>query len=105
MVVESSGLGGYSSFESMVYILKAVASCRPLLMQVMPFARALALESAGSSSAARMAMIAMTTSNSIRVKPGRWWFGADGCAGGRNAVRVWLIGCSDMHRGRLYLED
>ena len=35
----------------------------------LPFS--LALASAGKSSAARMAMIAMTTSNSIRVKPER----------------------------------
>src|SRR5947209_20454560 len=35
----------------------------------MAWARIFALESAGSNSAARIAMIAITTSNSIKVKP------------------------------------
>jgi hypothetical protein len=38
------------------------------------WARRFALASAGSSIAARMAMIAMTTSNSIKVKPERELF-------------------------------
>ena len=42
-------------------------SCLPLLMHAMPCAFNLALPSAGNSSAARMAMMAMTTSNSISV--------------------------------------
>ena len=42
--------------------------CFWLLMQLMARAFARALLRAGSSMAARMAMIAMTTSNSIKVK-------------------------------------
>jgi len=40
-----------------------------LLTQLMVAARALALDSAGSSIAARMAMMAMTTNNSMSVNP------------------------------------
>jgi hypothetical protein len=40
-------------------------------MQLMRFARAFALPRAGSSSDAKMPMMAMTTSNSIRVNPDR----------------------------------
>src|SRR5882762_6921065 len=43
--------------------------CFVLLRQAVANARSFALLNAGSSMAARMAMIAMTTSNSIRVKP------------------------------------
>ena len=45
------------------------SSCFKLLMQTMFCAVDFAFESAGSNSAARMAMMAMTTSNSISVKP------------------------------------
>ena len=47
----------------------AIVSCLTLLRQVMRLARSLALASAGNNKAARMAMIAMTTSSSMRVKP------------------------------------
>ena len=43
--------------------------CLVLLIQEMDCAFCLALLSAGSSMAARMAMMAMTTSSSISVKP------------------------------------
>src|SRR5437660_1709072 len=43
--------------------------CLVLLRQAAPNARSFALLNAGSSIAARMAMIAMTTSNSISVNP------------------------------------
>src|SRR5258706_15473426 len=43
--------------------------CFVLLRQPAPNARSFALLNAGSSIAARMAMMAMTTSNSIRVNP------------------------------------
>src|SRR5262245_31486519 len=48
--------------------------CLVLLMQLMFWALFLARPNAGSNMAARMAMIAMTTSNSIKVKApfGRW---------------------------------
>jgi hypothetical protein len=38
-------------------------------MQLMPVARSLALDKAGNSMAAKMAIMAMTTSNSIKVNP------------------------------------
>jgi len=48
-----------------------VASCFTLLRHCMFFALIFAAASAGSSSAAKMAMMAITTSNSISVKPAR----------------------------------
>src|ERR1700733_10009505 len=50
------------------YIWSDNPHCRKLETQFARFAFSLALASAGSSIAARMAMMAMTTSNSIRVK-------------------------------------
>ena len=47
-----------------------------LLAQVIPSALAFDLPSVGNRSAARIAMMAITTSNSIRVKPPR----ETGCA-------------------------
>jgi hypothetical protein len=49
----------------------ASVSCLTLLTQRICWALALAFESAGNSIAARMAMMAMTTSSSISVKPPR----------------------------------
>jgi hypothetical protein len=43
-------------------------SCLVLFMHLIPWARVLAFPNAGSSIAARMAMMAMTTSSSIKVK-------------------------------------
>src|ERR1035437_6003796 len=57
------------SLLSPVYINQHVESCFILLRQPIACALPLALDNAGSNSAARMAMIAMTTSNSIKVKP------------------------------------
>ena len=51
-------------------MMLASPHCLRLLVQEMRLARSLALASAGSSKAARIAMMAMTTSNSIKVKPG-----------------------------------
>src|ERR1700743_2672273 len=44
------------------------ASCFSLFMHLIPWAFCLALDSAGRSMAARIAMIAMTTKSSIKVK-------------------------------------
>src|SRR6266702_3915564 len=49
--------------------MKARAICLLLLTQAIVLALALALAKAGSSIAARMAMMAITTSSSINVKP------------------------------------
>ena len=54
---------------SFAYRALAMANCRMLFRQPAPWALFLALAKAGNSSAARIAMIAMTTSNSISVKP------------------------------------
>ena len=51
------------------YIAAISPHCRKLDVQLMTFARNLALASAGSSNDAKMAMMAMTTRSSIRVKP------------------------------------
>src|SRR2546421_12867137 len=48
-------------------MMAARESCRKLLEQAVTLVLHLARESAGNSKAARIAMIAMTTSNSIRV--------------------------------------
>lgn len=50
-------------------MVEAIASCLWLFKQLIRCARALALDNAGSSMAAKMAMMAITTSNSIKVKP------------------------------------
>src|SRR3954470_10819427 len=49
------------------YKMRPMPHCRKLLMHCVVFARPLALASAGSRSAARIAMIAITTSNSMSV--------------------------------------
>src|SRR5690348_7393200 len=53
---------------SLAYIIQPSASCFWLLRHVDCCARFLAEVKAGSNMAARIAMMAMTTSNSIRVK-------------------------------------
>ncbi len=53
----------------------AIASCRALLLQTVVYVRSFALLKAGNNNAARMAMTAMTTKSSIKVKarlPFRW---------------------------------
>ena len=62
-------LGIIVSSLSLEYINAATSNCFSLLMHAAPVALSLALLSAGSSMAARIAMMAMTTSNSIRVNP------------------------------------
>src|SRR5437773_12552807 len=59
---------GYWSWLSSAHVLKANPVCLRLLVQLIRCARALARASAGNNMAARMAMIAMTTNNSMRVK-------------------------------------
>ena len=49
-------------------MIQASASCLVLLMQLMPWAFVFDLLRAGSSIAARMAIMAMTTNSSINVK-------------------------------------
>src|ERR1041385_5312132 len=57
------------SWLSVVYINQARASCFWLLRQEAPVALSLARERAGSNIAANIAMIAITTNNSISVNP------------------------------------
>src|SRR6266567_9527157 len=61
--------GGKYSWLSPAYMWKPSPICRLLLQQAMALALSLALANAGRSIAARMAMMAITTSNSINVKP------------------------------------
>src|SRR5580700_4305318 len=61
--------GGKYCRLSSAYIMMAKAICLLLLTQLVVLAWTLALASAGSKSAARMAMTAITTSNSISVNP------------------------------------
>src|ERR1035438_1396333 len=65
VALEKSNLSALSS----VYMRQAKASCRLLFMHCTPCAFSLARDNAGSSSAARIAMMAMTTSSSISVNP------------------------------------
>src|SRR4051812_1983666 len=60
----------YLPVKSSAYICVASPIWRRLLMHDVACPFCFALESAGNNIPARMAMIAMTTSNSIRVKPG-----------------------------------
>ena len=48
-----------------------MVSCLVLFMQLIPCALSLARLNVGSNKAAKIAIIAITTSSSIRVKPGR----------------------------------
>src|SRR5205823_10375759 len=57
------------SLLSSEYNLQANINCLLLLMQPMPCALVLALAKAGNNIPARMAMMAITTSSSIKVKP------------------------------------
>src|SRR6185436_20227020 len=59
---------GTASSLSWAYIVKASDHCLRSLRQAVTRAFSLALASAGSSSAARIAMIAITTRSSMRVK-------------------------------------
>src|SRR3989442_1019043 len=64
---------------SWAYWIQANVNWRMLFMHIIPWALALDLVNAGSSSAARMAMIAITTSSSINVnahEPGKANVGA-----------------------------
>src|SRR6266568_8462392 len=65
--------GGKNSWLSPAYMWKPSPICLLLLQQAMALALSLALPNAGRSIAARIAMMAITTSNSISVKP-RWVF-------------------------------
>ena len=61
---------GLKAGECPEYIVQAKLNCFWLLIHCASCARALALLSTGSSIAANMAMIAITTNNSIKVKAG-----------------------------------
>src|SRR5882672_4192928 len=61
--------GGKNSWLSPAYMWKPSPICLLLLQQAMALALSLALANAGRSIAARIAMMAITTSNSISVKP------------------------------------
>src|SRR6516225_9455069 len=59
---------GVASLLSPQYIMKPKVNCLTLFRHWLWFARFLAEDNAGSSMAARMAMMAITTNNSINVK-------------------------------------
>src|SRR5512146_383658 len=82
VVLPSSGI---LSSQSSAYILKANPHCFMLFMQVIACALDLALERAGSSIAARMAMMAMTTSSSMSVKASK-----------RERLAGWFSGTATM---------
>src|SRR5882672_3852574 len=66
-----SPLGTRNRRLSSEYMLQQSCNCLRLLRQLIPWALVLALLKAGSSMAASIAMMAITTSNSIRVKAWR----------------------------------
>src|SRR5713101_2872897 len=68
---------------SEAYIAQQRQSCLWLLRQFVVFARSLALLSAGNNIAARMAMMAITTSNSIKVNAV--------CLRGCTTTRFWFF--------------
>ena len=61
--------GGNVLSWSPVKVIMPVASCFMLFMHWARFAALLALDNTGRSIAAKIAMMAMTTRSSIRVKP------------------------------------
>src|SRR5436190_17664931 len=62
-------LGGRTSALSTAYRCQQTSSCLRLFRHTIAAAFSLDFVNAGRSKAARIAMIAITTSNSIRVKP------------------------------------
>jgi hypothetical protein len=68
-LVPVSSTGATLSLLSCAYMIQASCSCFSLFMHLMPCAFVFAFESAGKSMLANMAMIAITTSNSIKVNP------------------------------------
>ena len=58
---------GYLSWWSCTYICRAKPIWCKWFLQVVEWAQALAMESAGNNKAARIAMMAMTTRSSIKV--------------------------------------
>src|SRR5947207_7886211 len=66
----NSQLGIRRSLLSTLYMTQHTVSCFMLLRHLMVCAFALARASAGSNMAASIAMMAITTSSSIRVNPG-----------------------------------
>src|SRR6185369_3768658 len=71
----------------------ATPICRPLFMHDIACARILAFERAGNTIAARMAMMAMTTSNSIKVK-------AASTGRNRGTVEPCLVVCMGLQQDR-----
>ena len=70
VAVTAAALGeGEASFESSEYIRAPWLICRKLFRQIDRLALLLVALRTGSNMAARMAMMAMTTSNSIKVNP------------------------------------
>jgi hypothetical protein len=61
---------GVRSLKSSVYMRRPKLICFKLFMQVVRFVFAFARPNAGNNSPARMAMMAMTTNNSTKLKPG-----------------------------------
>jgi len=61
--------GGNSSSLSPAYMVNEISHCFSLFLQVVRCACSLARANAGSSMAARMAMMAITTNSSMSVKP------------------------------------
>src|SRR5579863_548712 len=69
--VLSSPFGASLPLLSLAYIIQAMLSCLRLFTHWMPCAFCFALDKAGKSIAAKIAIMAMTTSNSIKVNPDR----------------------------------
>src|ERR1035437_4814545 len=63
--------GGMASLFSATYISQPVCNCLRLLAHRIRCAHSFALDNAGSSSAASIAIMAMTTNNSIKVNARR----------------------------------
>jgi len=66
---ESAAQAGKESSLSLVYITVARPTCFMFIKQVVFFADSLACAKTGNRIAAKIAMIAITTRSSIRVKP------------------------------------
>src|ERR1051325_4614793 len=70
-LTEPEALPQINPLWSSEYIIQPYMICRVSFMHWTPWALSLARPSAGNSMAARIAMIAITTSSSIRVNPRR----------------------------------
>src|SRR6266496_6451936 len=95
---------GNCSRLSAVYMARVNPTCFKLDRQLASSAFCFALDSAGNNIAARMAMMAMTTSNSMSVKPRRVFIGDAISEAGTRAMAIFFRAVRDGRRFNIAME-